>query len=286
MDKKHRQRIKRELIEAGVTSYGLLKDESRHLYKIIHQDEHICAVVYGRFQLDSVMLVATDKRVIFFDKKPFFSTEDEVPYDMVSDVSHGQVGMFATVTLHTRVGDYTIKYANPINARIFVKYIEKHRLEPINSNGQQPSSYKKPKCSLITSAAETFLKNHELGTLSTIDKAGNIHGSVVYYYGPLNKFLYIITKAKTQKAHNIMVNKQVGFTVYDEKSLQTVQIQGLASLEPDVKMKRKLMAKLIQSKMLRPEDKQPSMTKIDGGSYTFIKIAPTNVKFTIINLKK
>jgi uncharacterized protein YhbP (UPF0306 family) len=278
VDKNHRRRIKDELTKAGVTSYGLIKDESRHLYKIIHQEEHIQAVVYGRFQLDSVMLVATDKRVIFFDKKPFFSTEDEVPYDMVSGVSHGQVGLFATVTLHTRVGDYTVKYANPKNAASFVKYIEKRRME-LNETPAKPKTAKKPTGALLTSASENFLKNHEVGTLSTVDRAGNIHGAVVYYYGPVDGYLYISTKSETQKAHNIMANKQVALTVFDEETMQTVQLQGLASLETTAKTKRQIVAELIQPKMLRREEKQPPVTKIDGGSYMFIKITPTNIKF-------
>jgi nitroimidazol reductase NimA-like FMN-containing flavoprotein (pyridoxamine 5'-phosphate oxidase superfamily) len=279
VDKEHRRRIKSELIKAGVTSYGLLKDESRHLYKIIHQDEHIEAVVYGRFQLDSVMLIATDKRIIYFDKKPFFSIEDEVPYDMVSGVSHGQVGIFATVTLHTRVGNYMIKYANTKASENFVKYIEKHRLEPMKSVERKPPKIKKPKGAMLTSAAEKFLNNHEVGTLSSIDRTGNIHGAVVYYYGPIDGELYIVTKGETQKAHNIMANKQVALTVYDEDKLQTVQLQGLASLEPDPKMKKKIMNELIEPKMIKAEDRQPPVTKIDGGAYTFIKITPTNIKF-------
>jgi hypothetical protein len=128
-DYKHKERIRQELIKAKVTTYGMLRNESRNLYKIIHQDEHIRAVVYGRKSIDAVMLVATNRRVIFFDQKPALASEDEIPYDMVSGVTHGQIGLFATVVLHTRVGDYKIKFASPPSARKFVRYIEKHRLE-------------------------------------------------------------------------------------------------------------------------------------------------------------
>lgn len=125
----HKQRVKDELIKAGMTGYGLLKHEGRNVHKIIHDSEHIRAVVYGRAGVDSVILIATDRRVIYFDKKPYLSDEDEIPYDMVGGVTHGETGLFATITLHTRIGDYTIRFASPNCVRIFVKYIERRRLE-------------------------------------------------------------------------------------------------------------------------------------------------------------
>lgn len=278
----HQKRVREELIKAKVTSYGLLKHESWHLHKLIHQDEHIKAVVYGRRGVDSVMLVATDKRIIFFDKKPYLTDSDELPYDMVSGVDYGSSGIFSTVTLHTRVKDYRIKYASPASSRKFVEYIEKFRLESDDysqkETGEKPAK-KKSSSALLTSATQDFLKKHEVATLASVDKTGNIHGAVVYYYAPSNDSLYIATKANTQKTHNIIANKQVAITVYDKESLQTVQMQALAFLETDPDMKREIMREIIQPRIHGPEEKQPPISKIDGGLYTFIRIEPTNVKF-------
>lgn len=75
MDKKlHRQRVISELKNAGMTTYGTMKMETEKLPSIIHDDEHIGGVVYGRTtgeKIGSAMIIATDKRVIFLDVKPF-----------------------------------------------------------------------------------------------------------------------------------------------------------------------------------------------------------------------
>lgn len=126
-DKK--KRIAQELRNAGVTKYGLLKMAARYLPNIIHGDEHIQGVIYGRSPEGRAMIVATDHRVIFIDKKPLFINFDELTYDVVSGVSYGQSWMFMSVTLHTRLKDYTLSFVNPKCAHYFVRFIEANRLE-------------------------------------------------------------------------------------------------------------------------------------------------------------
>ena len=128
----HTARIKQELRQAGVTRYGLLKGESRHLPRIIHPDEHIHGAIYGRAKEGSIMLVATDRRVIILDWKPLFTNTDEITYDVVSGVKMGSQGIFTSVTLHTRIKDYALKFVNFKCADRFVDYIEERRLEKNN----------------------------------------------------------------------------------------------------------------------------------------------------------
>jgi Bacterial PH domain len=125
----HEQRIKQELVAVGVSRYGLWLSESRYLPHIIHENEHIGGVVYGYHEDGLAMLVATNLRVIFLDKKPLFINEDEFIYGSVSGISHSQAGMGTTITLHTRVKDYTIKTLNELCANHFVEYMESHYLE-------------------------------------------------------------------------------------------------------------------------------------------------------------
>lgn len=126
---RHSQRIREELKYLGVACYGLLTLESRYLPHVIDYDESIRGVVYGWLKGDVVMLVATDRRVIFLDKKPLFVNEDEITYDAVSGVKFSHVGFFTTVTLHTKVRDYTTRSLNEHSARTFVAYIEMRRIE-------------------------------------------------------------------------------------------------------------------------------------------------------------
>lgn len=100
-----------------------------------HQGEHIMGVVRGHHQDGYVMLLATDRRVVFVDKKPLFAKQDELTYDVVSGVSMSTAGFGSTVTLHTKVKDYTIRTFNEKCAAGFVSYIESRRLE--HSKGEE-----------------------------------------------------------------------------------------------------------------------------------------------------
>jgi len=125
----HKQRVAQELRAAGVSSLTMYRMESRYMPTIIHAKEHIMGVVYGQGSEGFAMLVATDRRVVYLDKKPLFMKEDEVTYDVVSGMSFSSAGVGSTVTLHTRVKDYTLRTFNKKSAAIFVAYIESRRLE-------------------------------------------------------------------------------------------------------------------------------------------------------------
>ena len=131
----HEERIKKELQSVGVTPYGMKKFVIKYLPKVIHKDEHIFGVVYGRYKdkqgtitLNEGMLVATDKRIIFIDHKPGFTDMDEVTYDAVSGIKLTQA-VFTAVILHTKIDNYEIRFANPKCANVFVRYVEQRRLE-------------------------------------------------------------------------------------------------------------------------------------------------------------
>lgn len=125
----HKQRIMNELKALGVSRWGMLKMETRYLPHFIHEDESIGAVIYGHNSDGSAMLIATDRRVIFLDRKPLFTTADELTYDIVAGVSYSQVGFRATVTLHTRINDYVMHTLNIKCAVQFREYVEKRCLE-------------------------------------------------------------------------------------------------------------------------------------------------------------
>lgn len=125
----HRARVAEELKIAGVSRYGLWKMESRYLPKIIHPTEHIGGVAYGLSDNGSAMLIATDRRVIFLDRKPLFVNEEEITYNVVAGVSYSHAGPSATVVLHTRIRDYHIQSLNINAVQRFVHFIELRCLE-------------------------------------------------------------------------------------------------------------------------------------------------------------
>lgn len=134
MSLSHKQRVHNELKQAGVTKYGMTKFSVRYAHNIIHANEHIMGAVYGRYKelggpsFNEGMLIATDKRVLFLDHKPGYTKSDELTYDVISGISI-TTAIFSAVTLRTRLGDYTLRFANQKCAEIFSNYVEKRRIE-------------------------------------------------------------------------------------------------------------------------------------------------------------
>ncbi len=281
-DQSHKDRIRQELKEAGATHYALMRAESRYLAQIIHLDEHIGGVVYGRIEGEFSMLVATNKRVLFLQKMALYTTTDELTYDVVSGVKSNDVGLFSSVTLHTRINDYAIRFANTKCVHRFVNYIESRRVE----NNQNEA-----KAQTITASGlelndrkdidgMNFIKGNSLGVLSTINRTGVINGAAVYYVVDGNDYIYILTRSESAKARGVMSHGQVAFTVHEAGTMKVAQIQGMAEIEQDQTTKAWVFDQIVRPKTIRGETHLPPVTKLESsGSYIIIKITPTNIRY-------
>lgn len=290
----HAQRIAEELKAAGASSYGAVKFASRYLPHIIHQDEHIMAAVYGRYDegggllsLSAGMLVATEKRVIFLDHKPGFTSMDEITYDVVSGVKKVSSALASTITLHTKVGDYVIRFANASGSDTFVHYIETRRVEvsetPAVVTQSKPLVGPGP-VDLVEKEAFEFLRKHEVAVLSTINRTGNLHGATVYYFVDSGNRICITTKSSTQKARDIFANQQVALTAYDADTIETVQLQGFAEIVTDAADKQAIFKELIKPRNYKGKMHLPPVTAIHEESYVALRIIPTVARY--IDYKK
>jgi len=277
----HQKRIRKELLAAGMTNYGLMKGEAKHLPDMIHPDEHIGGVIYGRHGSESAMFVATNLRMIYLEHRPFFRVNDEIAYSVLSGVSFNMQARFAGVTIHTRLGDYTILFVNRNCAKTFVAYIEKRRLEEAGAKTiGDPVLLSPPVATaVIDRATGVFLASHNLATLSTIDREGNIAGAAVYYVLSGDGAIYVATKNDTRKAQNILVHPGVALTVVDEAARQTAQIQGLAAAEADLPKARKVLENILRPRLYRGQADKPPISKISAGDYVILKIMPSSVLF-------
>lgn len=130
----HAKRVKEELKKAGALPYDMLLPETYYLPTVIHPDEHVMGSVFGRYHYDGVTgrgaLVATDKRVIFLDKKPLYVHYDELTFMVIGSVTYTRTALVGYVTLHTRLdnlssaGSIQLRTFNHKNAYNFVQYIE------------------------------------------------------------------------------------------------------------------------------------------------------------------
>lgn len=125
--------VKRELRQRGAVAYNMWLPETHYLPNILHRDEHIMGSVYGRYKNGRGALIATDQRVLFLDKKPLFMHCDELTYLIIGGVTYTRVMIKGYVTVHTRLGDYTLRTFNPKNAANFVDYIETKCLQNLEA---------------------------------------------------------------------------------------------------------------------------------------------------------
>lgn len=127
--------VKSELRRRGAVAYDLWLPETHCLPQVLHTGEKIMGSVFGRYTMsrdNSVgrgMLVVTDQRVLFVDKKPLFVHVDELTFTIIGGVTFTHVLFMGYVTLHTRLGDFMLRTFNRKNAANFVDYIEAHCLQ-------------------------------------------------------------------------------------------------------------------------------------------------------------
>lgn len=131
----HAERIRAELEDAGVSRLALYKPTSRYLSNVIGKNEHIKAVVFGRrseiegfFGFIGGALVATDKRILFVDHRPGYTTMDEVGYDIVTGINVSHAGSYAGLVLYTKIGNYELSFASHPCVTNFERYIETRRV--------------------------------------------------------------------------------------------------------------------------------------------------------------
>lgn len=262
-------RIREELKAVGATAFGLSKFASRFLPHILHENEHIKGVVYGRYMAGGGflrwaegMLVATDRRMIFVDRKPGFETVDELTYDIVSGVKKTYAWPFSSMTLHTRLGDYTIRFANNRCIETFMHYVESRRLESTHSSTE---ALPPPKPTLSQQAV-SFLNDHTAAVLSAPTTAGDPQYVAVQYLLIDNSLLCLLAKGALGNMHRILRQHMVALTLYDPTTKQALELQGMAQIEP-----RHASA---QPKTTAQNLKQPTQTP------TVLKVSPYRISLT------
>lgn len=282
------RRVKDDLLRVGISNYAIHRAEARHLAEVLNPDEKIHAAVYGRTKEGAAMLVATARRIIYFRKTALVSTTDDITYEVVSGLTlRLAAGLFSSLILHTRTGDYSLKYVNVKSSRIFKQYIEQNRLEGEPQHSQQTilAHSGKPSDSytggnIFTKQAADFLSEHELGVLSTLNQIGEPNGVAVYYaFHSKLQTLNILTKNHTKKFKNIIANHSVAFTVYDEDTLQTAQLQAYAELEPDADIRQQVYAHISRQHKKGAKEFLPPVTSIKKGSFTVLRLTPTSIEF-------
>lgn len=299
-EKNHEERVRQELKAAGVTRYGMAKFESRTLHESIALDEHIHGVVYGRYGGGSAMMVATNKRVLFIDKKPFVSITDTLHYSAISGVEFDTAAGFAHVVVQSIIGNYMIRFANISCAKIFTEYVRQHQSSDVSVVKAKARKIFKSKfgtSAVLSSAHKTksrdltnspldneayeFLSAHELGVLATINRTNSLHAAAVYYVISYDGIIHIVTRAESNKAKDILSQYLVALAVYDEQSLETAQLEAMAEIETDAKTVSRVFETITRERKYETGIKKPPVTATKHqGEYIVIRLTPVLAKYT------
>lgn len=116
--------VKAQLRHIGVGWLLLLKGEVRALPRILWDTEEIQKVAYGAYEGGFGLLVATDRRLLFVDRRFFHLTCDEVPYDNISAVEYYTSLMTGTLKITNRGGDLKLRGVRKRRAREFAEYVD------------------------------------------------------------------------------------------------------------------------------------------------------------------
>ena len=288
----HKDRIKEELHRAGVTTLGRYRFSGMYLPEVIHEDEHIEAAIFGRhkelqgfFGAVEGMLVATDKRVIFIDHRPGYTTMDEFTYDVISGVNITKAVYNASVTLYTKVSNYRLSYVGKESAKKFANYIEERlekRVAQVTESEQRAPPVRE---TILSAEAVEFLNKRDIGVLSTIERTGSLRGAAVYYVIK-DGYVYFMTKENTRKARNIVANEHVAFTVFDEQGLETIQLAGMAEQVTDDKTRMKVITAILRTRTYNDGSHLVPVVRMGAEMNTLVyRIVVTDFDYTdFINL--
>src|SRR3989344_3534674 len=89
------------------------------------------------------------------------------------------------------------------------------------------------------------MQKSRLGVVSTVNQENKPESAFVYYTFDENLNIYFVTRDASRKYKNIFDNKNVAFITATENPPQTLQLEGLASVESNIDRQKHLFQELI-----------------------------------------
>ena len=124
-----------------------------------------------------------------------------------------------------------------------------------------------------------FLRQHQMGVLSTVSEDGMPWGAAIYYVADEGFNFYFVTRAETFKYQNLDKNPYAALTVADADSQTTVQASGMVTRVPVEDYADIVFDKLAK---LRPKDDphwSPPLSKLHAGNYIPLCLTPSKLNY-------
>ena len=150
-----------------------------------------------------------------------------------------------------------------------------------------------------------FLTRNPIGVISTISKEYAPASAIVYFTVTKDLNFYFMTREETEKAKNLVDSPNVAIAVYDPRTLEALQVQGIAKLMTEPHEMHEAMGSL--QKIIGQEKKfwrrpaeevmpsvahedtstwVPPLAQLNKGSHVVVKIQPHWVRFRVYESEK
>lgn len=127
----------------------------------------------------------------------------------------------------------------------------------------------------------SFLQDHPIGVLSTVDPNNDPHGVVVYYMIANDFTVHILTKRGTRKYDNLMHNDHVCLTVFEPRTQTTVHIEGIAAERGGSNPINQVAGAIFGAALRTSESDLPPIVKLQAGAFTTFKIKPVQARMAV-----
>lgn len=146
MSKKSRlDEIKEELEQLDINPTFFARKEIRELPNILSEDEKIVYLVEGRNKITThhIVLVATDRRLIFVDKEFMYGLKvEDFSYSKISSIQYETELMLASIDIHVSDDIVEIDGVGKYDAELFCEKVRNFmsRPEEYFQNKSEPST--------------------------------------------------------------------------------------------------------------------------------------------------
>lgn len=126
----HLNVIEAKLSQLGIRSGRTSRPELRELQHILMDGEEIVSLANGRYFAGFATLVATDRRLLFIDKRAFSLTVEDVRYDMISELTYNTRLLEATIHIFTINKQHRFStFRHREHLRDLTKYVQQRVME-------------------------------------------------------------------------------------------------------------------------------------------------------------
>lgn len=126
-----------------------------------------------------------------------------------------------------------------------------------------------------------ILKQQHTGVVATVSESGTPSAATVYYFVDDDFTIYFPTRATSRKYQNIQKNAAVAFTVSNDESMQTIQVEGTAAEVEEPESIARVIERLIEisvHNITATGRWLPPVKQLRDGHFAVIAISPTWIR--------